>query len=116
MFDLPLPSRCLLYTSDVAWIPREGEIDRFYVRMDTKDFTIDEAIAKINRAMQPHTLAFKEIVWFSQFAVKESVAENFFVHDRVFLVGDACHVHSVNGGQGLNTGPVSYTHLTETQL
>jgi 2-polyprenyl-6-methoxyphenol hydroxylase-like FAD-dependent oxidoreductase len=91
-------------TSDVAWIPREGEIDRFYVRMDTKDFTIDEAIAKINRAMQPHTLSFKEIVWFSQFAVKESVAENFFVHDRVFLVGDACHVHSVNGGQGLNTG------------
>jgi 2-polyprenyl-6-methoxyphenol hydroxylase-like FAD-dependent oxidoreductase len=91
-------------TSDVAWIPREGEIDRFYVRMDTRDFTMDQAIAKINRAMQPHTLSFKEIVWFSQFAVKESVAENFFVHDRVFLVGDACHVHSVNGGQGLNTG------------
>lgn len=91
-------------TSDVAWIPREGNIDRFYVRMDTKDFTMDEAIAKINRAMQPHTLSFKEIVWFSQFAVKESVAENFFVTDRVFLVGDACHVHSVNGGQGLNTG------------
>lgn len=91
-------------TSDVAWIPREGNIDRFYVRMDTKDFTMDEAIAKINRAMQPHTLSFKTIDWFSQFAVKESVAEKFFVYDRVFLVGDACHVHSVNGGQGLNTG------------
>ncbi|MBX9724369.1 MAG: FAD-dependent monooxygenase, partial [Candidatus Obscuribacterales bacterium] len=37
-------------TSDVAWIPREGEIDRFYVRMDTKDFTMEEAIEKINRA------------------------------------------------------------------
>lgn len=91
-------------TSDVAWIPREGEIDRFYVRMDTKEFTAEEAIAKINRAIQPHTLSFKEIVWFSQFSVKESVAEKFQLHDRVFLAGDACHIHSVNGGQGLNTG------------
>ncbi len=91
-------------TSDVAWIPREGEIDRFYIRMDTQDFTMEEAIEKINRAMHPHTLSFKEVEWFSQFSVKESVAENFFVQDRVFLAGDASHIHSVNGGQGLNTG------------
>tara|TARA_B110001454_G_C12723340_1_gene436802 strand:- start:18131 stop:19570 length:1440 start_codon:yes stop_codon:yes gene_type:complete len=91
-------------TSDVAWIPREGNIDRFYIRMDTKDFTFEDALAKINRAMKPHRLKFKEVVWFSQFSVKESVAEKFFVNDRVFLAGDACHVHSVNGGQGLNTG------------
>lgn len=91
-------------TSDVAWIPREGKIDRFYVRMDTKEFTLEEAIAKINLAMQPHSLKFKEIVWFSQFSVKESVSEKFYSHDRIFLAGDACHIHSVNGGQGLNTG------------
>ncbi|KVG67773.1 hypothetical protein WJ33_24675 [Burkholderia ubonensis] len=91
-------------TSDVAWIPREGNLDRFYVRMDTKEFTVEQAIAKINRAMQPHALRFKELVWFSQFSVKESVAEHYAIADRVFLAGDACHIHSVNGGQGLNTG------------
>ncbi|WDU60436.1 FAD-binding protein [Pseudomonas poae] len=91
-------------TSDVAWIPREGNLDRFYVRMDVKDFTVEQAIAKINRAMQPHTLRFKEVVWFSQFSVKESVAEHYAIADKVFLAGDACHIHSVNGGQGLNTG------------
>ena len=91
-------------TSDVAWIPREGKIDRFYVRMDTKDFTFGDAMEKINRAMRPHSLRFKEIEWFSRFSVKESVAEQFVVQDRVFLAGDACHIHSVNGGQGLNTG------------
>lgn len=91
-------------TSDVAWIPREGEIDRFYIRMDKKDFTIEEATEKINRAMAPKKLSFKEIVWFSQFSVKESVAERFRIDDRVFLAGDSCHIHSVNGGQGLNTG------------
>ncbi|WP_321870004.1 FAD-binding protein [Burkholderia ubonensis] len=91
-------------TSDVAWIPREGNLDRFYVRMDTKEFTVEQAVAKINRAMQPHTLRFKELVWYSQFSVKESVAEHYAIADRVFLAGDACHIHSVNGGQGLNTG------------
>lgn len=91
-------------TSDVAWIPREGKIDRFYVRMDTKEFTLEEAITKINRALQPHSLSFKKIAWFSKFSVKESVAERFSIEDRVFLAGDACHIHSVNGGQGLNTG------------
>ncbi|AOK63954.1 hypothetical protein WM29_32560 [Burkholderia ubonensis] len=91
-------------TSDVAWIPREGNLDRFYVRMDTKEFTVEQAVAKINRAMQPHSLRFKELVWFSQFSVKESVAEHYAIADRVFLAGDACHIHSVNGGQGLNTG------------
>ena len=91
-------------TSDVAWIPRERDLDRFYVRMDTKHFTLEQVIAKINRAIRPHQLSFKQIVWFSQFSVKESVAEKFFDSERIFLAGDACHVHSVNGGQGLNTG------------
>lgn len=91
-------------TSDVAWIPREGEIDRFYVRMDTRDFTYEEALSKIQAAVKPHSLHFKEVVWFSQFSVKESVAAHYSAEDRVFLAGDACHIHSVNGGQGLNTG------------
>ena len=91
-------------TSDVAWIPREGNLDRFYVRMDSKDFTIEEVILKIKRAMKPYTLSFKEVTWFSQFSVKESVAEKYVVNDKIFLVGDASHIHSVNGGQGLNTG------------
>ncbi len=91
-------------TSDVAWIPREGNLDRFYVRMDSESFTLESAIKKINRAMAPHSLRFREVHWSSRFSVKESVAERFFTQDRVFLAGDACHIHSVNGGQGLNTG------------
>lgn len=39
--------------------------------------------------------------------VKERIASNFISKDgfgRILLAGDAAHVHSVNGGQGLNTG------------
>lgn len=105
--DFPKVDEIIVFqgeTSDVAWIPREKNLDRFYVRMDTKDFTQEQAIAKIEKAVAPHHLYFSEIVWFSQFSVKESVADHYSVQNKVFLAGDACHVHSVNGGQGLNTG------------
>ena len=91
-------------TSDVSWIPREADIDRFYIRMDRKDFTFEETMERINIALYPHTLTFKEVRWFSQFSVKESVAEQYVIDGKVFLAGDAAHIHSVNGGQGLNTG------------
>jgi 2-polyprenyl-6-methoxyphenol hydroxylase-like FAD-dependent oxidoreductase len=91
-------------TADVARIPREGNIDRFYIRMDIESFELEDALLKINHAMKPHRIAIKNLVWFSRFSVKESVADNFFVNNRIFLAGDSCHIHSVNGGQGLNTG------------
>lgn len=91
-------------TAEVAWIPREGNIDRFYIRMDKKLFNLEEVIDKIQHALSPYTLSFKEIIWFSHFSVKESLAKKFLIQSRIFLVGDAAHIHSVNGGQGLNTG------------
>lgn len=39
--------------------------------------------------------------------VKERMASSFAAGDRhgqIFLIGDAAHVHSFRGGQGLNTG------------
>lgn len=44
-----------------------------------------------------------EVNWFSTYRVHHRVAESFRV-GRVFLVGDAGHIHSPAGGQGMNTG------------
>jgi len=44
-----------------------------------------------------------DVNWFSTYSVHHRVAEAFRV-GRVFLSGDAGHVHSPAGGQGMNTG------------
>lgn len=41
--------------------------------------------------------------WFSTYHVHHRVAER-FRHGRAFLLGDAAHIHSPVGGQGMNTG------------
>lgn len=44
-----------------------------------------------------------EVNWFSTYRVHHRVAERFRV-GRAFLLGDAGHIHSPAGGQGMNTG------------
>jgi 2-polyprenyl-6-methoxyphenol hydroxylase-like FAD-dependent oxidoreductase len=48
-------------------------------------------------------LKVKQVNWFSSYRVHHRVAEDFH-KGRVFLAGDAGHIHSPAGGQGMNTG------------
>lgn len=41
--------------------------------------------------------------WLAEFRINERQVEQ-YVHGRVFLGGDAAHIHSPAGGQGMNTG------------
>jgi 2-polyprenyl-6-methoxyphenol hydroxylase-like FAD-dependent oxidoreductase len=45
----------------------------------------------------------EEVNWYSSYNVHHRVSEKFRV-GRVFLAGDAGHIHSPAGGQGMNTG------------
>jgi 2-polyprenyl-6-methoxyphenol hydroxylase-like FAD-dependent oxidoreductase len=45
----------------------------------------------------------REVIWGSRFRVQHRVADR-YVSGRVAIAGDAAHVHSPAGGQGMNTG------------
>jgi 2-polyprenyl-6-methoxyphenol hydroxylase-like FAD-dependent oxidoreductase len=55
------------------------------------------------RVIENLKLDVKKINWFSTYHVHHRVTQN-FRKGRAFLLGDAAHIHSPAGGQGMNTG------------
>jgi 2-polyprenyl-6-methoxyphenol hydroxylase-like FAD-dependent oxidoreductase len=55
------------------------------------------------RAMRNLRIEVKKVNWFSTYRVHHRVAQQ-FRKGRAFLLGDAAHIHSPVGGQGMNTG------------
>ncbi len=55
------------------------------------------------RAIENLRLDVTKVNWFSSYKVHHRVADQ-FRDRRVFLLGDAAHIHSPVGGQGMNTG------------
>ncbi len=56
-----------------------------------------------NRAIEHLKVEVQGVNWFSTYHVHHRVADH-FRKGRAFLLGDAAHIHSPAGGQGMNTG------------
>ncbi len=56
-----------------------------------------------DRATRQLRLEVDTVNWFSTYHISHRVAEH-FRKNRAFLLGDAAHIHTPVGGQGMNTG------------
>jgi len=56
-----------------------------------------------DRAINHLKVEVKKVNWFSTYHVHHRVTQH-FRKGRAFLLGDAAHIHSPAGGQGMNTG------------
>lgn len=79
-------------TARFIGVVRDQDRDREISWQDVNYRVIDELGAKVTK-----------INWFSSYKVHHRVAEK-FCKGRVFILGDASHIHSPVGGQGMNTG------------
>jgi 2-polyprenyl-6-methoxyphenol hydroxylase-like FAD-dependent oxidoreductase len=64
------------------------------------DITFNDVAHDVIRRMK---ITVRKVDWFSTYRVHHRVAER-FSEGRAFLLGDAAHIHSPVGAQGMNTG------------
>ena len=66
------------------------------------DPTLEE-VQRVLDARGPGGITLSNPVWLAGFRINERKVSD-YRHGRVFLAGDAAHIHSPAGGQGMNTG------------
>jgi 2-polyprenyl-6-methoxyphenol hydroxylase-like FAD-dependent oxidoreductase len=78
-----------------------GNLPEYDLQIE-RDVTFDEVETKVKQLVQ-QPLTITTVRWFSTYKVHTRHAAKFSL-DRCFLAGDAAHVHTPAGGQGMNTG------------
>ncbi|KAK0205908.1 FAD binding domain-containing protein [Desarmillaria ectypa] len=67
-------------------------------------------IQEFREITKRNDINFGQVIFLSQFQVNVRMVNKFGV-GRVFVAGDAAHVHSPTGGQGINTGVLDTNNL-----
>lgn len=96
----------------IALFPFAGETWRmFAIRREESDEAPNiEEMQQHAERFGPPGIRLYDPSWLSTFRINERLAERYRV-GRCFLAGDAAHIHSPAGGQGMNTGLQDATNL-----
>ncbi|WP_233362293.1 FAD-dependent oxidoreductase [Streptomyces sp. GMR22] len=70
---------------------------------DTGEPTLETFQRIVDTLIGPDAVRLREATWLSRWRLNVRMVDRYRV-GRVFLAGDAAHIHSPAGGQGMNTG------------
>ncbi|KAL2863089.1 pentachlorophenol 4-monooxygenase [Aspergillus lucknowensis] len=95
----------------VLWVQLDHGVKRIGFAMTSgmltkygDQFTEEDAKREAIKSMEPFTLEFESVEWWTLYSITQRVADTFIRDDRILLAGDACHTHSSGAAQGMNTG------------
>ncbi|KAF9369443.1 hypothetical protein CPC16_004502 [Podila verticillata] len=69
-----------------------------------EELTIEKLEKVCQACASPYKIRILDANWLTFYKVNERRAETYSHKNRIFLAGDAAHVHSPVGGQGMNVG------------
>ena len=101
-------SLCLTAQGFAGLFPMQGNnrfrlIGTFPKQFIPEEVTEFSQIQKVVQEQIKIDVNFTDTNWFSVYHVHHRTVNN-FTHGKIFLAGDAAHIHSPAGGQGMNTG------------
>jgi phenol 2-monooxygenase len=67
---------------------------------------------RIPDILHPYTMTIASVDWISRYTIAQRIIESFTDGRNVYLLGDACHTHSPQAGQGMNIGMQDAYNLT----
>lgn len=86
-----------------GFVPRENGLIRIASPVANRADATPEAILKsLREVISPYEINVTHIDWCGVFGTRRRVSSSTSKHSRVFLVGDALHVHSPRAGIGMN--------------
>lgn len=86
-----------------GFVPREGGLLRIAAPVaDRSEATPENIIKSMKEILSPYELNVTRIDWCGVFGTRRRVASSASKYSRVFLAGDALHVHSPRAGIGMN--------------